>query len=151
MFYTILDFNFVRLNLFNHVLVSFHTNFSCILASRYLVFRRESCKSCVWESVKKSQEVCNSRESRDWISQLARDWQVVRVAHVWSMQGKLKGHASYSTTGQNFQFGQEVSSRLKLATRSSCEVESPVCPVWWKLTFRILHTPYYKYPYTHKM
>ena len=50
-------FGCVRLNLFNHVLALFHVKFACILAIRYPVFRWESCKSCVGESVKIS-SVC---------------------------------------------------------------------------------------------
>ena len=62
--------------------------------------------------------------------QLARDWQVAKggthVKHV----GELKGHAICCIIGQNFQSGQAVSSRLKLATCSSREAESskhPIC------------------------
>ena len=55
----------VRLNLFNHVLTLFRAKFACNLAIRYPVFRWELCKGSVWESMKKSQEVCNLRESRD--------------------------------------------------------------------------------------
>ena len=95
----------VRLNLFNHVLGLFHAKFACNLAIRYPVFRWELCKGSVWESAKKSQEVRNSRESRDWILRLAHDWQVARMTQVWSMHGQLKGHASWSTIRQNFQFG----------------------------------------------
>ena len=43
--------------------------------------------------------------------------------------GELKGHDSWSTTRQNVQSGQVVSSRLKLVTRSSREAELPECPV----------------------
>ena len=66
-------------------------------------------------------KVCNSSKSRDW--------QVARMAHMWSMQKELKGHTSWSNIGQNFQSGQTVSSRLKLVTRSSHKPESPECPV----------------------
>jgi len=55
----------------------------------------------------------------------SRNWQVAKggthVKHV----GELKGHASWSIIGQNFQIGQTVSLRLKLAlilvTSSSCQ------------------------------
>ena len=40
-------FEFVKLNLFNHVLVLFRAKFACILAIRYPVFRWELCKGCV--------------------------------------------------------------------------------------------------------
>ena len=62
----------------------------------------------------------HSTRPRDWISQLAHGWQVAkastRVMHVED----LKSHASWSTTGQNFQFGQAASSRLSQVTRSLC-------------------------------
>ena len=79
----------------------------------------------------------------------SHDWQVARMAHVRSTQGE--GHDSWSTIGENFQSGQAVSSQLKLETHSSHKVKSSECLVWLKLTFRIPHTPYYKYPYTHEM
>ena len=43
-----------------------------------------------------------------------------RVKHA----GELKSHTSWSTTRQNFQFSQAVSSQLKLATYSSRKLES---------------------------
>ena len=109
----------VRLNLFNHVLALFRAKFTCNLAIRYSVFRWDLCKGSVCESVKKTKDVCNSKESRDWISRLASRHNGTRVKHA----GELKGHDSWSTTGQNFQCGQAVSSRLRLVTRSSCKVE----------------------------
>ena len=47
-------FNFVRLNLFNHVLALFHGKFACNLAIRYPVFRWKLCKGSVQKSVKKA-------------------------------------------------------------------------------------------------
>ena len=85
----------------------------------------------VWKNVKKSHK-CAIQGS---LMIGSRDWQAAKMAHMWSMQGDLKGHTSYCITGQNFQSGQAISSRLKLVTRSSCE----------------LNTPYYKYPYTQEM
>ena len=72
--------------------------------------------------MKKAQDVCTQEEPRDW--QVSKGG--TRVKHA----GELKGYDSWSTTGQNFQSGQAVSSRLKLATRSSRELESSKCPVW---------------------
>ena len=51
-------FEFVRLNLFNHVLVLFRAKFAYILAIKYPIFRWELCKGCVWEGMKKIQVVC---------------------------------------------------------------------------------------------
>ena len=48
----------VKLNLFNHVLALFRAKFTCNLVIRYLVFTWELCKGSVWESVKKTQDVC---------------------------------------------------------------------------------------------
>ena len=117
---------FVRLNLFNHFLALFRVKFACNLAIRYPIFRCDLFKGSVWESVKKSQK-CTIQGS---LTTRSRGWQVARMAHIWSMQGELKGHANYGIIGQNFQSGQVVSSRLKLATRSSHELELPKCLVW---------------------
>ena len=51
----------VRLNLFNHVLALFHTKFACNSAIWYPVFRWESCKDCMWESVKNSRVCVQSK------------------------------------------------------------------------------------------
>ena len=62
-----LQFNPVRLNLFNILLALFHAKFASNSAFRNPVFRWESCKDSVRESVKKSSRVCNQEEPRDWI------------------------------------------------------------------------------------
>ena len=62
----------VRLNLFNHVLVLFRAEFACNLAIRYPVFRWDSCKDSVQNSVNKSCE---------WISRLASGQNGTRVKH----------------------------------------------------------------------
>ena len=60
----------------------------------------------------------------------SHDWEVAKGGTHVKHAGELKGHDSWSTTRQNFQLGQVVSSQLKFETRSSCEVESPKCPVY---------------------
>ena len=64
-------------------------------------------------------------ETRDWISRVARGRQVskrgTRVKHA----EELKSHASCCTTGQKFQAGQVVSSRLELAIQSIRKAQSP--------------------------
>ena len=95
--------------------------------------------------------MCNQEEPHNWILRLARDWQVAKGGTRVKHAGELKGHTNCCTTGQNFQSGQVVSSRLKLVTRSSREAESLEHPIWLSLTLRIPYTPYYKYPYTPEM
>ena len=77
-----------------------------------------------------------SKKSRDWISRLASCQSGTRVEHV----GELNCHNNWSTTRQKFQFGQVVSSQLRLVTHSNREVESPECPVWMNTDF--LHSSY---------
>ena len=79
----------------------------------------------------------HSAGPRDCISQLAYDWQVAKGGTRVKYAEELKSHASWSTTRQNFQSDQAVSSRLRLVTQSSCEAKSPDHPVWEKLTFHI--------------
>ena len=67
------------------------TRFACILAIRNPVFRWESCKSNMWESMKNCSSVCKEAGTRGWISHVARnckplDWST-RAKHVrnWSV------------------------------------------------------------------
>ena len=90
--------------------------------------------------------------TRSWISRVARGLQVARKLHTCQACQKLKSCARCCTTGQNFQAGQAICSRLELATQPSCEVKPPEHPVWEKLTFHLPshHNIYiYIYPYTH--
>ena len=80
----------------------------------------------VCERVWKKAQECALKKS---LAIGSRDWRVAkggtRVKHV----GELKVHANCSTIGQNFQFDHAISSRLKLATRSSRKVELLKCPI----------------------
>ena len=76
-------------------------------------------------------------------SRVTRDWQAAKVDTRVEHVGELKRHASCYTTGQKFQAGQAVSSRLELATQPSRKVKLPDHPVWEKLTFHIPFSPYY--------
>ena len=127
-------FEFVRLNLFNHVLVLFHAKFACILTIRYLVFRWKLCKGCVCESVKKTQVVCIQRS----LATGSRNWLMTSKSpkcHTCEECRKLKGHESWSTSRQKVQSSQAVNSQLKLATHPTCETESPKCIVMQKNDF----------------
>ena len=68
------------------MLALFCAKFACNLAIRYPVFRWELCKSSVWESVKKAQEMCTQEEPHDWLATS----ELPKVAHVWSMQGSWR-------------------------------------------------------------
>ena len=58
----------------------------------------ESCKGSVWESVKKSLEMCILQG----LATKSYDWRVAKGVTRVKYAGKLKGHANCSTTGQNF-------------------------------------------------
>ena len=77
----------------------------------------------------------------------SRDWQVAKGGTRVKQARELKGHDSRSTTGQNFQFGQAISSQLVLVASLSRQNVL----FGWNMTFRIPHTHHYKYPYTHEM
>ena len=55
--------------------------------------------------------------------------QADRMMHKCQACQKLKRCASYCTTGQKFQAGQAVCSRLELTSQPSREVKSPEYPV----------------------
>ena len=50
----------------------FCAKFACILAISNPVFRWESCKGSVWESVKNCSRLCKETRTRGWISRVAR-------------------------------------------------------------------------------
>ena len=72
----------------------------------------------------------HSAGPRNWISHMARGWQVAKRGTRVKHAGELKSHASWSIIGQNFQSSQAVSSWLRLATQSSRKaklLDHPVC------------------------
>ena len=136
----------VRLKLINHFVGFIPCQFACNSAFRNLVFRWESCKGSVWESVKKSSRVCNLAGPRDWISRLVHGWQVGKAGTRVKHAKELKSLASCCTTRQKSQAGQVVSSWLELTTQSNHEVMLLDHSIWEKMTFRIPNTHQYKYP-----
>ena len=110
------------------------------------MFRWESCKDSVRESVKKYLRLCSEAGTCGWILRVARDLQAARRCTRVKYAKKLNRHASYSTIGQKVQTGHSVSSRLGLATQSSRKAKSPIHSVVKKLTFRIPFSLQYKYP-----
>ena len=103
----------VRLNLFSQVLALFRAKFACNLVIRYPVFRWDLCKGCVWESVKKTQDICNQRS----LATRSRDWLITGKSPKWHMCEacrELKGHDSWSTTRQNVPLKYMLMERVKV-------------------------------------
>ena len=113
----------VRLNLINHMLALFCNKFACNIALRNPVFRWESCKGSVWESVKKCSRLCSEAGTRGWISREARGLQAAKSCTCAERVGELNSHASWSTTGQKsrlaIQLARGLNSRLSQVARSS--------------------------------
>ena len=141
----------VRLNLINHFVGFIPCQFACNSALRNPIFRWESCKGSVWESVKKCSRLCTEAGTRNWISRVACDWQATkgctRVKHV----EKLNHHASCSTIGQKVQTGHLVNSQLELATQSSLYAKSLACSVLKNWLFAFHSHTSINTPYTHEM
>ena len=124
------------------MLALFRVKFARNLAISHPVFRWELYKSSVWESVKKNQDCALNKGLATGSCGLQVAKGCTRVKHA----EELNNHTSWSTTGQKVQSGHSVSSRLGLATQSSCEAKSPVYSVWEKLTLCIPYTHQCKYP-----
>ena len=126
----------------------FCAKFAYILAIRNLVFRWESCKGNVWESVKNCLSVCKEAGTRGWISRVAhgcklpdwstrakhaRSWSVAPVVHyrtkVLGWPGRLLAAWTHDSTQLRGQ-----------AARTPCLA---------KYDFSHFFLPYYIYPYTH--
>ena len=74
--------------------------------------------------------------SRGWLAAASRQIE----AHVLSMP-EVEASRQLFTTGQKFQVGQAVCSRLELATQPSREVKPPEHPIWQNMTFHIPSHP----------
>ena len=94
-------FSLVRLNLINHLVGFIPGLFACNSALKNPVFRWESCKDNVCESVKKCSRMCTEARTHDWMSRMAHDWQAARWCSRVKHAKDLNRHASYSNTGQN--------------------------------------------------
>ena len=114
----------------------FRAKFTCNSAIRYPVFKWESCKGCVWESVENS-SVCAIKSiltagTCDWLATGDSS-----KCHTCEACRKLKGNDSWSTTRQNGQSGQSIISRLELRlVLVASESPKPPCFVEkWLFTF----------------
>ena len=141
---------FVRLNLFNQVLAVFCAKFAFILVIRYSVFMWDLCKDCVWESVKKTQDMCNQRSlvtgSRYWLATgKSPKWHPCEACR--ELKGPTTGALQDKMYSLAKQFACDSNSWLVPLARLSCQNAL----FGWKLTFHIPHIHYYKYPYTHEM
>ena len=141
----------VRLNLINHFVGFILCQFTCNSALKNPVFRWESCKGSVWESVKKCSRMCIEAETHNWILQVACDWQAARGCTRVKHAEKLNRHASCSITRQKVQTGHSIISRLELATQSSCEAKSPTNSVLKNWLFAFHSHNSINTPYTHEM
>ena len=114
-------FPIVRLNLINHFVGFILYQFACNSALRNTVFRWESCKGSVWESVKKCSRWCSEAGTRG----LQATRKCTQVKHI----EKLNRHASCSTTRQKFQIGHSVSPSAwtRNSVKSWGQVASPHC------------------------
>ena len=129
------------------LLALFRAKFACILAISNPVFRWESCKGSVWESVKKCSRFWKEERTRDWILQVARGLEAARSCTRAKHVVKLNHHASYNTIRQKVQSGHSVTSRLELVAQSSCEAKPPANSILknWLFAFHShpsIYTPY---------
>ena len=102
----------------------FRAKFASNSAFRNPIFRWESYKGSVWESVKKSSRVCTQDGPRDWISRLdLATSKSPKLAHVWSMQGSWRVTPAVAlqdkTSSLARQLARDSNSRLIPITSSS--------------------------------
>ena len=129
----------------------FHAKFACKLAISNPVFRWESCKDSVWESMKKCSRLYSEAGTCNWISWVACGLQAARRRTQVKHAEKLNCRANCSTTGQKVQTGHSVSSQLGLTTQSSREAKSPVHSVMKNWLFAFLSYSSINTLYTHEI
>ena len=123
----------------------FRAKFACILAIRNPVFRWESCKGSVCESVWRIAPVCAKKQGLAGGLLL----QAAKLKHTCQACQKLKRHASCSLQDKSSRlaklFARGLNSRLNPVTRSSHQ--NTLFGKIWRFTF--LLTLLYIYRYTH--
>ena len=103
----------------------FRAKFSCILAISNPVFRWESCKGSVWESVKNCLRLCKEAGIRDWISQVACGYKspewctCAKHARSWSVTPAVALQDKSPRLAKPFACG--LNSQLNPVSRSSCQ------------------------------
>ena len=129
----------------------FRTKFACILANSNPVFRWESCKGSVWESVKNCLKLCKETWTCGWISWVAHGckppkW-CTRTKHAksWSVASAVALQDTSPRLARPFAHG--LNSRLNSVVRSSRQ--NTLFGKIWLLTF--LLTLLYINPYTHDL
>ena len=122
----------------------FRAKFACILALRNFVFRWESCKGSVWESVKNCSSVCKEARTHGWISWVACDckppnWSTrAKHARSWSVapavhyRTKVLGWPSHLLAA----WTRDLTQSRGQATRTPCLA---------KYDFSHSFSPYYIY------
>ena len=116
------------------MLALFHAKFACNLAISNLVFRWESCKGSVWESVKKCSNLCKVAGTRNWNLRLASH-QMMHTSEACRKDEQLCQLERYRTKSPIWQF-------FLLAAWT----KSPASYVLKNLTLRIPFSLQYKYP-----
>ena len=125
--------------------------FAYILAISNPVFRWESCKGSVWESIKNCSRLCKEAGTRSWISQVARgckppEW-CIHAKHARSWSVALAVALQDKSPKLARPFARDLNSRLNLIARSSRQNT-----LFGKiLLFTFLLTLLYIYPYTHDL
>ena len=102
----------------------FRAKFACNSTFKNPIFKWESCKGSVWESVKKSSRICTQEGPHDWILWLAsrQSW------HTCEACRGVKG----SRQLLHYKTKLPIWPGHKVATRSSHELKSPNHSVCYK-------------------
>ena len=132
-------------------MVLFRAKFVCILAISNPVFRWESCKGSVWESVKNCLSVCKEAGTRSWILRVAHSYKLpewcTRAKHAksWSVAPAVALQDKSPRLARPF--SRNLNSQLNPVTRSSRQ-NTLFRKIW---LFAFLLTLLYIYPYTHDL
>ena len=122
----------------------FYVKFACILAIRNPVFRWESYKGSVWESVKHCSSVCKEAGTHDWISRVAHgckppDWSTrAKHARSWSVAPAIH----YRTKVPGWP-GRLLAAWTRNSTQSRGQAARTPCLA--KYDFSHSFSPYYIY------
>ena len=119
------------------MLALFCDKFACNSAFRNFVFRWESCKGSVWESVKKCSKLCSEAETCGWISMEACGLQAAKRCTHAEHTRELNSHASWSTSGQKSSLAIQLARGLNLRFSQVVRPSHQPALFWknWLFTF----------------
>ena len=125
----------------------FRAKFACNLAISNPMFRWESCKGSVWESVKKCSRLCSEAGTREWLTACKS----LEDAHEWSMQRSWTVMPAIALQDKNSRLAIQLAHRLDSWLSQVARPSRKSTLLWKNWLFAFLSHSSINTPYTHEI